>query len=99
MTASPTLAADFRAWGCRVDAYDPHHHTVAPLLAMQHAEGVDQARRESEFMDNWCADWVGREGFEAKVEVVLNERENLVVETEGRVVGYFGAAERWGWEE
>ncbi|KAF2451537.1 hypothetical protein P171DRAFT_478573 [Karstenula rhodostoma CBS 690.94] len=92
LTTSHVLAADFRAWGYRVDTYAHNHHNVLALLAMQRAEGFDQRSREAELMDIWCAEWVGRWGFEARVGAMLSEREDLGASTEGREMWGCGVA-------
>lgn len=81
LTTSHVLAADFRAWNYRVDTYAHNHHNVLALLAMQRAEGFDQTTREAELMDVWCAEWVGRWGFEARVGAMLGEQEDLRAST------------------
>lgn len=88
MTPSLTLAADFGAWGYRVDTYRSSHHNVLALLSIQEAEGYDQREREGKLMDTWCAESLRRWGFSSpgRIGAVLSERleEREVDGEEGR---------------
>ena len=102
ITPSTTLATDFRTWGHRVDTYQPLHHNILALRAMQDAEGLSQRERENELMDRWTAELVRRWGFVApeRVGALLCEREDATAremkEEEGR--WDFGAAVGMGRE-
>ncbi|KAK7188025.1 uncharacterized protein CC84DRAFT_1213396 [Paraphaeosphaeria sporulosa] len=92
VTTSHVLAADFRAWGHRVDTYTHDHHNVLALLTIQRAEGFEQTAREAELMDLWCAEWIGRWGFEARVGAMLSEREDLGTGASGSAMWDLGGA-------
>ncbi|KAF9739523.1 hypothetical protein PMIN06_007018 [Paraphaeosphaeria minitans] len=98
LTTSHVLATDFRAWGHRVDTYAHTHRNALALLAVQRAEGFDQRAREAELVDVWCAEWVGRWGFEARIGAVLSEREDLGTGAAGTGMWDFGGAVGMGRE-